>query len=688
MADMTKLINRTIFAVLTFMGLCLIAPSGIDSSQQDAIRLQKPLQHEVNVTLKLIQVYVTDKDGKPVTNLTKSDFRLFDNGRPQAITDFEKHTATDSTAVPGAAEARKIAEKAPAAGTLGPTTLPPSRLNRKFFFLIDLDANDLPGIAKSRAAALHFMETQILPTDEVGVLSYSHIRGLDVDEYLTTDHAKVREAIQQVGGIPGRKVGGTGNADTGIEGGIWNEEIGAAKGESSWANRRFTDGMSNLAKALRYLPGYKNIIMFSSGGLKRQMLIDTGIRRRLEEMSREFATSNAPLYAVNTETPDAFKPEGSMADESLKFVAERTGGKAYKEIGAVDHFAEIAQEIQNLTRNYYVLGYPVRETWDGKFHAVKVEVKGGEYRLQAQPGYFNPKLFSDYSDIEKTLHLVDLALADKPLSQMPVRFNMAALPLSAEIPNTVLLAAAIPVGKVRDRTGDKVEVVSLAFNTADDIVDMKRTEENLAGIKQQNAYLLSILSVPPGSYKCRIVLRDLETGQAAVAGVSATVPGPMATGIKLLPPLLVRPDRGALYFKAHGPSAGTDKKAVTPDMKSLLAYDTAQYAPYLERTLYRESEAWAVIRCAVPEGSSSTLKLTAFLFDKLTWDRIPMALTILDEKIDKTARTFFVRMAVPGVEPDDYTLFIVAEDEASGARSEIACDFAVEDAMKKGGLGR
>jgi hypothetical protein len=65
-----------------------------------------------------------------------------------------------------------------------------------------------------------------------------------------------------------------------------------------------------------------------------------------------------------------------------------------------------------------------------------------------------------------------------------------------------------------------------------------------------------------------------------------------------------------------------------------------------------------------------------------------MDLTVLEEKSEKAARTFFVRMGVPDVEPDDYTLLLFAEDEVSGAKSEMACDFSVEDAAKKGGLGR
>ena len=52
---------------------------------------QEELLHEVVVTLKLVQVHVTDKQGNPVTDLNQSDFILYDNGRLQKITEFERH---------------------------------------------------------------------------------------------------------------------------------------------------------------------------------------------------------------------------------------------------------------------------------------------------------------------------------------------------------------------------------------------------------------------------------------------------------------------------------------------------------------------------------------------------------------------------------------------------------------------
>ena len=52
---------------------------------------QKELQYDVTVVLKLVQVFVTDKNENPVTGLTKDDFILHDNGKLQTITDFEKY---------------------------------------------------------------------------------------------------------------------------------------------------------------------------------------------------------------------------------------------------------------------------------------------------------------------------------------------------------------------------------------------------------------------------------------------------------------------------------------------------------------------------------------------------------------------------------------------------------------------
>jgi hypothetical protein len=73
----------------------------------------KVLQHEVSVTLKLIQVTVTDKAGKPVPDLRREEFLLFDNGKQQNLTEFERHDVTLPARTEPASETRVVVTPAP-----------------------------------------------------------------------------------------------------------------------------------------------------------------------------------------------------------------------------------------------------------------------------------------------------------------------------------------------------------------------------------------------------------------------------------------------------------------------------------------------------------------------------------------------------------------------------------------------
>ena len=79
---------------LFFLLLALSLQPGLHELNSASIQTKKDqeeLKHEVVVVLKLVQVYITDKKGNPVTDLEKSDFTLTDNGKPQTVTDFERY---------------------------------------------------------------------------------------------------------------------------------------------------------------------------------------------------------------------------------------------------------------------------------------------------------------------------------------------------------------------------------------------------------------------------------------------------------------------------------------------------------------------------------------------------------------------------------------------------------------------
>jgi VWFA-related protein len=646
MSETKRKSARTLFC----LGLIALATAGRpQTSDRQAVSPQKPLQHEVAVTLKLIQVYVTDKNGKPAANLDKSAFRVFDNGELQTITEFERHMAP--AALLGATEPS-------AKEALVPTETAAPRMGRKFFVLIDLDSNDFEGIARSRTAALHFLDTQTLPSDEVGVFSSSSMRGIILHTYLTMDHAKVREAIQRIRDVPGRASGGTGDASTptiavsGVDSGIVT--VRSAKSVGSGPS---PDRMIALAKALRYIPGYKNMLYFSQGG----SINDRAYRERLDEMSREFAASNAPFFAINTETPDPFSPGGTKGGELLAFVAERSGGKAYKDIGAVAHFGDIARDIQDLTRNYYVLGYPVRETWDGKYHKIKVEMISGDYRIQAQPGYFNPKLFREYSDLEKDLHLFDLAMSEKTEPPMPMIFAMRALNFENKNAARVLMLSKIPFDVIEKFSNRKIELVSLVFDEQDNPVDRKQMKPDLAKYRGMDVFYSSEAPLKPGAYRCRFIIRDLETGEAALAYARTAVPAKMEGGFGLYSPLLLISGGSFATW-----DMGT-KKNTAPWM-DFYSYDRDKFSPVMEIPS-GTARLFAVVPFRILKSSQPDVRWTAYLIDSAAGGKIPVTLSILNKTKKETFAAEFMEFSLNDIPPGKYVLYLHVEDAVSQARS-------------------
>ena len=158
--------------VLSLLGSWMLAEA--DGTPLPAVQarqvLEKPLQYEVSVVLKLIQVYVTDKSGKPVRDLTKDEFALTDSGRRVAITEFERH---DLAAAPTGVE-NPAREAKPALEPVGTPAL-----NRKFVILFDFAFNTASGIKASMDAVRHFLDTEVQPEDELAFISYSMLKGFE-----------------------------------------------------------------------------------------------------------------------------------------------------------------------------------------------------------------------------------------------------------------------------------------------------------------------------------------------------------------------------------------------------------------------------------------------------------------------------------------------------------------------------
>jgi VWFA-related protein len=532
---------------------------------------QEQEQHEVTVTLKLIQVYVTDKDGKPAMDLALEDFELSDNGKKKDLTEFEKYTLSLPQIEKEKKPLEQIFQPKP---TPTEEIQPAQSMNRKFFLFFDFAFNNREGIKKSREAALHFIDTKLHPTDEVGLLSYSLLNSLSLHEFLTTNHQKVREAVEEIGM---KNVLGHANN---VEEQFWRNTLKLSapdaseyaqpldnskfSGDPQFQKMReqatnmdrgafrqqvssFTTKLRELAKALRYIPGHKHIILFSSGiptsflyGIPTPFGVSTTYRRDLnvnmednlgdtarrikfESMLKELAASNSQFYTLDTEDlrETILQDEQMLGGGTMKQISKTTGGKYY---GRVHNYEEIMEEIQNVTSSYYVLGYYIGEQWDGKYHKIKVKVKKKGYKVRAQSGYFNPKPFTEYSKIEKQIHLVDLALNQRSLFEDPIRFYLEPGIDFEKKKDNLKLLSKISVDDLQKIAGENVEIVSLVFNEEDTIVGFKREDIDFSELPTKEFLHTSVMTIPPGAYKCRVVIRNLETGRGAIGISSVYIP--------------------------------------------------------------------------------------------------------------------------------------------------------------------
>ena len=540
---MRKLLRGVPFAILILAGPYLGPDKPVSPGQQE----QTQLRHEVKVTVKLIQVYVTDKKGNPILDLAKDDFEIFDEGKPQKITEFERHVFLPKEAaqpeVPG-------------------TPSPPAQelLPRKFFLLFDFAFNNGIGLEKSRKAALHLIDEELQLTDEVGILSYSAIKSLKMHEFLSTDRQAVRDVVNRIGmeSISGRAENFetqywqaktfANPTDATRSGTVFDpkEFLGQeqqwgwerSRLESKMQAQNFAIKMAELAKAMRYIPGHKQIVLLSSGvpyslvygvesplgELSAQEFGEIWLQQRFEDMAKELSSANCTIYALDTQELSAtlgsdLRLQGAA---SLQKLASATGGKYF---GNINSYEQHVEKIQELTGCYYVLGYYVDDNLDGAYRKIKIEVTRPELNVHAQKGYFNPKPFKKYTDLERMLHLVDLALSKDPLFQAPYRFPLQVIPCPSDGQSNLCLAAQVPLQEIREIITGQVEMVTVIFNEKEEIVALKKSQRKVSRLSGERVSLGGSFSLPPGTYKCRLIIRNLETGRGAVASATAVIAG-------------------------------------------------------------------------------------------------------------------------------------------------------------------
>jgi len=674
----TRKPDGRLFALAALSILAFLAPGGVGRPQSSAqVKAKAPaasLQHEVSVTLKLIQVFVTAADGKPALDLERPDFILTDNGKPQTITDFERHVLAPP-APERAVPAAQVAAPAPSPKPEVPL------LSRKFIFLIDYTRNGLQGVQKAKQAALEFLASKVGPDDEVALFTLSPMSGLTLYENLTKDQAKVRNKVSRLREFVGGGSDGPAGDFTGME--LMNASLFAIHGGHAGPTQRnlFTD-VAEWAKALRAIPGQKNIIWFTMG-------YGTGAVRRgslnnvlFEAMARALASANAPVFTVDT-SPQAMPgrevwdklPSGTLPERSLAYLSEMTGGKF---LGGVNYSARIAEDIHDATANYYVLGYSIPVAWDGKYHDVKVDVVKPGYKVHAQRGYFNPVPFAKLTPVEKHLHLIGLVLGDAASGTRDLDFPMTALPFApAGQAGNILLLSELSIPSLRNVVGDRTEFITLVLAEGGAIIDGKRAEIDWQDFKAEKIFQYGVAALAPGRYDCRAVVRNLDDGRAAVGSCVVEVAAPLTEGPLMFPPLLLVRGAEARYLNLA--SAGEPGGPEGFSISRVFPFPAKEYVPLIGALEQGATSLLAGLRCiwGKERDTNGEFDLSAWLAFEGSGEGEPIEMSLLERASLDEADFYFLEFELPELQPGRYRLELRAENPETGAVVSTASGFTV-----------
>jgi VWFA-related protein len=359
-----------------------------------------PAMHVLRVTSRMVQiaVLVQDKQGNPISGLTKDDFVLFDGKKPQPIQFFSAETT--GTRPPGLQDLPVDAytNRIENEGAV-PTNLT--------VILLDSFNTGFLDQAYARDQVVKLLRT-VQPQDRVAL--YALGADLRVLHEFSSDPAALVEVLRRYKGERTRDVEATDTS--GNSGRNWQLE--KAKEDSGIIETQALelDHSHWTAEALRLIadhvssvPGRKNLVWVSGSfpfNLERNNLQRTPDGQKIpfatddELVVRALANANMAIYPVDARGLIDYGPIGEhrsvtvSPDPStfgiMQILAQRTGGRAYFNTNAI--MGSIRQVIDDSRVTYQLGFYPEDIKWDGGFHNIHVKVDRPGARAQTREGFF------------------------------------------------------------------------------------------------------------------------------------------------------------------------------------------------------------------------------------------------------------------------------------------------------------
>src|SRR5580765_5921323 len=536
--------------VATFIG---IGVAGFVSSDA-ALEAQQPATpvFRSGTELVLVNVVVRDKSGAVVRNLTRDDFSVTEDDRPQTISsfDFEELDKLNADATPKEepqpilADAGSRAERGagvPAErdrGAGAPGVKIDMHGRRLIVLFFDRSSMQPEEVTRAVKAAHDYIDTKISPADLIAVASFS--TSLEVAQDFTADRERLAGIIDGFGGngANGFEAGGTGDVeDTADNGNAFN----ADDTEFNIFNTdRRLEALQSLADSLTGIEQKKSVIYFSSGMSQQGQDNQVELRRTTDRLNR----ANVSLYAADMRGLQANVPGGdatqgsrrgtsaftgatvtnqvrsqAASQDTLTTMAEDTGGRAFFDANT---FGRVFDRVVADTSACYVLGYsstnPAR---DGRFRRIKVKLKRTDLKLEYRSGYYAPRDFAHSTKDDREQQLQDQLMSDLPPTDLSAYVSSAYFRLADNrywVPLSVVVPGyQIPITKQSDKNRATLDVLGLVRDDQRRPIGRIRDTVRLSvdaadDLKKKTVQYETGFEMPPGKFHVKVVVRENQDG--------------------------------------------------------------------------------------------------------------------------------------------------------------------------------
>jgi len=616
-----------LLCVLCF--LCVLIPT--TTAQQPTFRS--------GAQLTIVDVTVTDKDGRPIEGLTASDFALTEDGVPQTISmvAFQRLDSADAAALPPLPPAPL---RPP--GTVAPTVQPQIAAspageiryrNRRLLVLyFDLSAMPPPDQARAYSAARTFIGEQITAQDLVAVMTFQG-GAVRVKQDFTSDRAALQEVIETL--IYGEKKDAGDMPDQ-------TTDVGTAFGQDDAEfnilnTDRQLSALQTAATMLRSLPEEKSLVYFASGlrlnGVDNQAQLRATINAAIR--------ANVAIYPIDARGLVAMAPLGDAtqpsptglglltgqtaqnvmsnfqrSQDTLYSLAKDTGGKALFDNN--DLSLGIVQAASAI-RSYYIIGFTSSHTaQDGRFHRVKVTLtRDLDATLAYRQGYFADKTFTKFTSADKERQLEDALMLENPVTDINLamevnyfQLNRAEyfVPVSVKIPGSEL-ALARRRGAQRtliDFIGEVKDDYGVTIQNVRDKLDVKLSDQTAAELTRRPVQYETGFTLLPGKYVIKVLARDAETGRIGTYQAAFTIPN--------LNRELTRVPISSVVLSSQRLALGEAIYSVKKDAEHVnpLVYEGQKLLPSVTRVFARNRELFVFLE-AYQRAETSAQPVVAFV---------------------------------------------------------------------------